>query len=71
MPHPWRCSRPGWMGPWAAWADIKCGGWSLVILEVSSNPSRSMSLRYEFLHQTSVTFDTFVLSLILNSYKLF
>jgi len=42
-----------------------------VILEVSSNPSRSMSLRYEFLHQTSVTFDTFVLSLILNSYKLF
>ena len=20
MPHPWRCSRPGWMGPWAAWA---------------------------------------------------
>jgi len=16
--HPWRCSRPGWMGPWAA-----------------------------------------------------
>ena len=25
--HPWRCSRPGWMGPWAAWAGIKCGGW--------------------------------------------
>jgi len=20
MPHPWRCSRPGWMGPWAAWS---------------------------------------------------
>ena len=19
MPHPWNCSRPGWMGPWAAW----------------------------------------------------
>ena len=18
VPHPWRCSRPGWMGPWAA-----------------------------------------------------
>jgi len=18
MPQPWRCSRPGWMGPWAA-----------------------------------------------------
>ena len=27
MPHPWRCSRPGWMGPWAAWSGIKCGGW--------------------------------------------
>ena len=25
--HPWRCSRPGWMGPWAAWSSIKCGGW--------------------------------------------
>jgi len=20
MPHPWRCPRPDWMGPWAAWA---------------------------------------------------
>jgi len=18
VPHPWRCSRPGWIGPWAA-----------------------------------------------------
>ena len=27
VPRPWRCSRPGWMGPWAAWAGIKCGGW--------------------------------------------
>ena len=31
--HPWRCSRPAWMGPWAAWAGINvevggpvCGG---------------------------------------------
>ena len=23
IPHPWRCSRPGWMGTWAAWF----GGW--------------------------------------------
>ena len=29
MLHPWRCSRPGWMGPWAAWAGITCGGWWL------------------------------------------
>ena len=27
MPHPWRCSRPGWMEPWAAWSSIKCRGW--------------------------------------------
>ena len=27
MLHPWRCSRPGWMGPWAAWSSIKCGSW--------------------------------------------
>ena len=25
--HPWRCSRLGWMGPWAAWAGSTCGGW--------------------------------------------
>jgi len=23
MPHPWRFSSSGWMGPWAAWS----GGW--------------------------------------------
>ena len=49
--HPWRCSRPGWMGPWAAWAGIKCGGWwpcmqqggwSFMILGVPSNTSHSM-----------------------------
>jgi len=26
MPHPGRCSRPGWMGPWATWSS-KWGGW--------------------------------------------
>jgi len=55
MPRPWRCSRPGWMGPWAAWSSIKCGvwqpclqqgGWSLMILEVPSNLSHSMIQRY-------------------------
>ena len=24
--HPWRCSRPGWMEPWATWSS-KWGGW--------------------------------------------
>ena len=51
LPHPWRCSRPGWMGPWAAWSSIKqegwwpClwqGGWSFMILEVPSNPGHSV-----------------------------
>jgi len=27
MPRPWRCSRPGWMGTWAAWSSITCRGW--------------------------------------------
>ena len=53
MPHPWRCSRPGWMGPWAAWSSIRCESWqpctqqrvwSLMILEVPSNPSHSKIL---------------------------
>ena len=57
LPCPWRCSRPGWMGPWAAWSSIKCGGWwpclwqgcwSFVILEVPSNPSRSVNLWFSF-----------------------
>ena len=25
--HPWRCSRPGWMGLWAAWSSIRYRGW--------------------------------------------
>jgi len=46
-----RCSRPGWMGPWAAWSGIKCegwrpclgwGGWNFMILGIPSNPSHSM-----------------------------
>jgi len=44
--HPWRCSRPGWMGPSAAWAgggtQPMAGGWSSVIFKVPSNPSHSM-----------------------------
>ena len=48
---PWRCSRPGWIGPWAAWSSIRYGGWRpclwwgdwrFMILEVPFNPSHSM-----------------------------
>jgi len=46
MLHPWRCSRPGWMEPWATWSSTRSGAgdWSLMILGVPSNPSRSMIL---------------------------
>ena len=46
-------SKVGWMGPWVAWSSIRYGGWwpclpqagwSLMILEVPSNPSHSMIL---------------------------
>ena len=56
MPHPWRCSRPGWMGPWAAWYGIGHGGWqpclqqwgwSLMILVVPSNMGRSKHICYK------------------------
>ena len=51
LSRPRRCSRPGWMGPWAAWSSIRYGGWwpslqqggwSFMILGVPSNPSHSM-----------------------------
>ena len=53
MPRPWRCSRPDWMGPWAAWSGIRSdgwwpcmwqGGWRFMILEVPSNPGHSVIL---------------------------
>jgi len=33
LPPPWQCSRPGWMGLWAAWSGGRCPclwqwGWS-------------------------------------------
>lgn len=27
VPHPWRCSRPGWMGPCAAWSGAWFSAW--------------------------------------------
>ena len=49
--HPWRCSRPGWMRPWAVWAvsDMDVGGdgggWSFTLLGVTSNPTHPVSPR--------------------------
>jgi len=56
MSCPWRCSRPGWMGPWAAWSSIRCGswwpwlwwggGWIFMILQVPSNLGHSAFLSW-------------------------
>ena len=48
VPHPWRCSRLGWMRPWAAWAGDgqpwpwQGSGW--VGFGVPSNASHSVIL---------------------------
>jgi len=48
---PWKCSKPGCVGPWAAWSSIRYEGWrpclqqgiwNLMILEVPSNPSHAV-----------------------------
>jgi len=45
-PHPQRCSRPGWMGPWAAssggWQLPIAQGWGWMIYEVPSSLSHSV-----------------------------
>ena len=51
MPHPWRCSKPGWMGPWAAWSGIRYGGWQSCLQQGGwscdgpSNPNHSVILQ--------------------------
>ena len=48
VPHPWRCSRPGWMGPWAA--ELLGGspahgtGWDWEDFKVPFNPDHSMEV---------------------------
>jgi len=44
MPHHWRCSRPGWMGPWATLSRAVVGLSGLGIL---FTPKHSMILRKE------------------------
>ena len=49
MPHPWECSRPGWMRLWATWSSGRCpcpwqGRWNWMIFKVPSNPNHSMIL---------------------------
>lgn len=44
-----RCSRPCWMGIWAAWSRGWCpcplwGGWNWMIFKVPANPNHSMIL---------------------------
>jgi len=49
--HHWRCSRPGWMGPWTSWSSDSFSGWQCcpgqgvwryMIFEVLPYPSHSM-----------------------------
>lgn len=40
MPHPWKGSKPGWMGLWASWFSGRCpypwhGGWKEMIFNVN------------------------------------
>ena len=37
MPHPWRCSNPGWMGPRAAWCSAWFSGWQCCLQHGSWN----------------------------------
>jgi len=66
MFRPWRCSRPGWMEPWAAQSSPRSGGWwpclwqrgwNLMILGVPSNPSHFLILWfYDLLTQETVKY---------------
>jgi len=54
MPHPWRHSHSGWMGPWPTWCSCRCacsmqGSWTRWPLKVPSNSNDSMIQWY--LHQ--------------------
>lgn len=44
MPHPWRYSWPGWIGPWATWAGEGQGPWNQEGLWSPLNPSHCMIL---------------------------
>ena len=49
---PWQCSRPGWMGLWAAWSSRRCpcslqGGWNEMVYKVPSNPNHSIILWFK------------------------
>lgn len=43
--HPWKCSKPGWMGLWAAWSSetVQAQGSELWSLKALSNPDCSMT----------------------------
>ena len=45
MPRPWRCSRPGWMGPWATWSRGEVGGPACGRNGGDSSPLRSLPTR--------------------------
>jgi len=45
VPHPWKHSRPGWMGPWALWSggfQSMARGWNCRSFKVPFNPNYPM-----------------------------
>ena len=57
LPHPWQCSRPGWMGLWATWSGGRCPcpgqrGWTTRSLNVTPYPNHSMILWFTCHHPT-------------------
>lgn len=50
IPHPWKCSRPNWVGPsWVTWSNGGCPcprqrGWNSMIFKVASNTNHSVTL---------------------------
>lgn len=46
VPHPWRCSRSGWLGPWVTWwwQPAHGKGWNWTGTKVPSNPRQSVIL---------------------------
>jgi len=51
MPHPWRHSHSGWMGPWPTWCSCRCacsvqGSWTRWPVRVYCNSNDYMILWY-------------------------
>ena len=55
---PWRCSRWGWMGPWATWSSTRSGGWCPCLVEVLEfgDPSGSFQRKTLWFYDLKLSF---------------